>query len=178
MTNRRKILNKINQRIKTVVKRSGVDIDILHDIATDIDKVYVTDSGNINVDTTDWTNEIGEALERKIKSYLVLASEVAGPVDKDLSTFIGPLRPDERNIRIARNIKAKLEVDNEIDDLFTKYYEDVNVNVPFSVAMSPEYQDFQNQLSELGGKLARQEATYTELQSLFNQTKDLMGSFR
>lgn len=178
MTKRRQILNKINKRIQTVVNRTGVDIDILHAMATDVDHVYVTRSGNLNVDAADWTDDIGKALERRIKTYLELSYEVAESVDKELSTFIGPVRPNERNIRIARDIKAKLEVEDELDEFFQEYYDTINVNVPFSVAMSAEYLDFQNQLSDLGGKISRQEATYVEIQEIFNQAKDLMETFR
>lgn len=178
MTKRRRVLNKINARIESLAKRAGIDISLIQDRALDFDGVYITESGRLNVDAADWTDKLGERLESRIRSYAQEYSDMSDIVDEELSTFIGPLRHNERDIRIKQNIKAKYEIEDELDEFFNEFYGEVMSSLPLSRRLDDDYLDFERRLSEMGGALARQELPYTQIQELFEEAKQLMGGFK
>ena len=60
---KRQFINKINQRIRTLTKRAGVDIETILNKVESIDGVYVNDPGTgINIDTSYFTPELENRL--------------------------------------------------------------------------------------------------------------------
>lgn len=175
---RRRVLDKINLRIKSIAEHTGIDIDDLLSKVDDMDGVYVTTANRINVDAEDWNDDIQAMLEKRFKTYNQLKSDAAERVDKKLETFVGPLRTNERSIMINREIKAKFTFDNEMDEFFGKYYDNIEDTIPYKATLTPEYQSLQEKLSSLGSLWETGAASYVDAMDTYDNIKKLIDELR
>lgn len=93
MTKRRRWLNKMNQRVRTLVNKYGVDKDDILARLDKIDGVYITDSGQINVFKKFYNDKLEEVVEDLIPTYLTVKEEVF--TKTAIKDFIGPLSKDQ-----------------------------------------------------------------------------------
>lgn len=175
---RRRFLDKINLRIKSIVKHTGIDIDDLLKRVDDIDHVYVTSANRINVDAADWNSDIEAVLERRFKTYSQLNANASKQVDKKLETFVGPMRPNERSIMINKEIKAKFEFDAEMEEFFGKYYEGIEDTLPYKATTTIQYQLLLQELTDLGLLWETGVGSYTDAMDTYERVKKLIDELR
>lgn len=161
---KRQFINKINQRIRTLTRRAGVDIETLFNRIESIDGVYVNDPGTgINIDTAYYTPELENRLNNLIPTYISAREEVADsisvPKSESTADFIGPSSIEARTNKAIRSYFG-------FEDKFERYKEafyewrDAQNSARFEA--NPQAQAIVNRMSEIG-KDWYKEPDYNEL---------------
>lgn len=161
---KRQFINKINQRIRTLTKRAGVDIETLFNRIESIDGVYVNDPGTgINIDTAYYTPELENRLNALIPTYSGVREDVADsisvPKSESAADFIGPSSIEARTNQAIRSYFG-------FEDKFERYKEafyewrDAQNSARFEA--NPQAQAIVKRMSEIG-KDWYDEPDYNEL---------------
>lgn len=167
MTKRRRWLNKMNQRVRTLVNKYGVDKDDILARLDKIDGVYITDSGQINVFKKFYNDKLEEVVEDLIPTYLTVKEEVF--TKTAIKDFIGPLSKDQ----IHKSIQGYFAWSHEAEEVVKAYY-DFEDSLGTVTMATPEMVKFSEKLSELG-KVWRKsdELPYHVVRDVLNEAKDL-----
>lgn len=170
---KRRFLSKINARIKTLTKRAGVKPSDLTSLFDDIDGVWITDSGNVNMKTAYFSDSIVEQIEGLIPTYLAEADRAKQEIKdswKKAKNFIGP-RPAEPSEKVInRNIRAGFRFTNSFNENKAKFYEWADKQSAISLKTNKSYTDLEKKLSEFGSKWYKGELT---AQDRLDQLDDL-----
>lgn len=149
MTERRRWLNKINQRVNSMVKAYGIDRDTIYAQLDDIDGIYVSDDGgkathdNLNVAPEDFNKELVEAVEKKIFSRIE-AEDIA-----------------EKNIRKVKKLDPK--------DVVSK--EDIKNEIIGRFSFDEQWQDIKESYYEIEARIGSFDASLAD--SFFKKIEEL-----
>ena len=123
MVTKKQFLNKINKRIRTMVKEFGISTTDITDRIS-MDGVYTTDAGYLGIDKDFWTPELAEALEKLVPTMQQEKAEAIDRINKSISAdFIGPIPKTPSKQAIAHEAQAKYSVESAWEDIRDKYYE-------------------------------------------------------
>lgn len=165
MTQRRRFLNKINERVRSITKRTGADRDDILAKIDNIDGAYVTDYGTVNIDPDFFNDEIMEKIESVVPTYTQAKEQALKPYED----YIGPLSEKQIN----EEIKAMFSYEDDVEELVKEYYElDASLK-PWQKATA-EFKEVTNKLSELG-KQWRDELPFSQLSDVLTDIKNLKG---
>ena len=117
-------LDKINKRIRTMVKEFGIKAKDITDLI-EMDGVYTTAKGYLGIDKAFWTPELAEAIEKLVPT---MRQEKADAIERLQnsevdSEFIGPIPKKPTKGMVAREVQAKYSVESAWEDIREKYYE-------------------------------------------------------
>lgn len=116
-------LDKINRRIRTMVKEFGIKTTDITDLI-EMDGVYTTAKGYLGIDKAFWTPELAEALEKLVPTMQQEKTEAIERIQKSVSAdFIGPIPKRPSKQAIAHEVQAKFSVESAWEDIREKYYE-------------------------------------------------------
>lgn len=121
---RRQFLNKINKRIYTLTKHGVPKQDLLDWLDNqNIDGVYVTEFGQVNIDPRKWEDRKDEyikELERDFSTYYDAREEAmkAYTGGTPLADFIGPLPEGRVEQELQAMYKMKLEFEKQLVTLY------------------------------------------------------------
>lgn len=167
---KRQFINKINKRIKTLTGRAGVDIEDIESKLDGIDGVYFTNTGNLNIDTSYFDEDLVKRIDKSIPTWLnAYTREVQDITDyAEKSGLVGPidLRPSVVNEAIASRFSADADFEEEIQ----KYYEWENVQNEIDLAGNQNADIITKKLSDLGSAWAN--GRMAEARSLMGEIKD------
>lgn len=168
---KRRFINKMNARVRTLTSRAGVDIEHIFNRIEGIDGVWVTDNNLINIDTSYYTPELEKRLESLIPTYQHEIEEVR----KDYKTkvdpdFIGPATPVEHELRKA--VQAKFEFEDAFDEYIYKYYEMRDSVNPADYKANATYQRIEKELSSIG-RAWNHEPDYIDILSAFRELEKI-----
>lgn len=123
MVTKKQFLNKINKRIRTMVKEFGISTTDITDRIS-MDGVYTTDAGYLGIDKDFWTPELAEALEKLVPTMQQEKAEAIDRINKSISAdFIGPIPKTPSKQAIAHEAQAKFSVESAWEEIREKYYE-------------------------------------------------------
>lgn len=116
-------LDKINKRIRTMVKEFGISTTDITDRIS-MDGVYTTDKGYLGIDKAFWTPELAEALEKLVPTMQQEKAEAIERIQKSVSAdFIGPIPKKPSKQAIAHEVQSKFSVESAWEEIREKYYE-------------------------------------------------------
>lgn len=116
-------LDKINKRIRTMVKEFGIKTTDITDLI-EMDGVYTTAKGYLGIDKDFWTPELAKALEKLVPTMQQEKAEAIERIQKSVSAdFIGPIPKKPSKQTIAHEVQAKFSVESAWEDIREKYYE-------------------------------------------------------
>lgn len=163
---KRRLLNKINARTRSMSKKYDIDRQIIADKAIEgLDGVYVDEEfGTINITPGFESDELYEALEKAVLTN-IQAEEKAM---KSYEDFIGPLPVNTAK----KEVKAMYEFEDEVEDLVDKYYElQASVkNRPWTA--SDEYNELEAKLKSLGSDW-HDKVPFSVLQDTLDKIKEI-----
>lgn len=165
MTERRRFLNKINERVRSIANRTGASKEDILSKIDSIDGAYVTDSNNVNIDPRFFNEETMKQIEEAIPTYIGAREQALTPY-KD---FVGPLSEKQINAEI----KEMFAFEDDIDEVVKEFYELDASLLPWQKA-TQDFKDISEQLTELG-KQWHDEVPYSELSNVLSKIKDLKG---
>lgn len=151
---KRRFINKINKRIKTLVNRAGVNIDDISVALDGIDGVYITDTNNLNIDTSYYDSNLEKRIEKLIPTWTSASeTEKQDIIDyADKTGFIGPL--DLRESTVNRAIAQRFAADADFEEMIGKYYEWENSVNELDLAGNPNAAEIRNILTDFGSAWA------------------------
>lgn len=161
---KRQFINKINQRIRTLTKRAGVDIETILNRVESIDGVYVNDPGTgINIDTSYFTPELENRLNALIPTYTGVREEVASTItapEPELDEwFVGP---SSIEARVNQAIRSYFDFEDSFERYKEAFYEWRDAQNSARFEANPQAQAIVKRMSELG-KDWYDEPDYNEL---------------
>ena len=116
-------LDKINKRIRTMVKEFGIKTTDITDLI-EMDGVYTTKSGYLGIDKDFWTPELAEAIEKLVPTMQQEKAEAIERIQSSISKdFIGPIPKKPSKQAIAHEAQAKFSVESAWEEIREKYYE-------------------------------------------------------
>lgn len=116
-------LDKINKRIRTMVKEFGIKTTDITD-RIEMDGVYTTKAGYLGIDKDFWTPELAAAIEKLVPTMQQEKAEAIERIQKSISKdFIGPIPKKPSKQAIAHEAQAKFSVESAWEDIREKYYE-------------------------------------------------------
>lgn len=116
-------LDKINKRIRTMVKEFGISTTDITDRIS-MDGVYTTAKGYLGIDKAFWTPELAEALEKLVPTMQQEKVEAIERIQKSVSAdFIGPIPKKPSKQAIAHEVQSKFSVESAWEEIREKYYE-------------------------------------------------------
>lgn len=116
-------LDKINKRIRTMVKEFGIKTTDITDLI-EMDGVYTTAKGYLGIDKDFWTPELAEALEKLVPTMQQEKVEAIERIQKSVSAdFIGPIPKKPSKQAIAHEVQSKFSVESAWEEIREKYYE-------------------------------------------------------
>lgn len=167
---KRQFINKINQRIRTLTRRAGVDIEDIMTKLDGIDGVYFTDTDNLNIDTSYFTEALVKRIEKAIPTWLnAYEREVHDITDyAEKSGLVGPidLRPSVVNEAIASRFSA----DADFEDAIQKYYDWEDIQNEIDLAGNQNADIITKRLSDLGSAWAN--GRMAEARSLMREIRE------
>lgn len=161
---KRRFINKINQRIKTLVNRAGVDIETIFNRIESIDGVYVTDTNNINIDTSYFTPELERRLDKLIPTYMsvreAVSKDVTVPTAEDSANFIGP---SSREFKQNQAIQAYFRFEDDFERYKEQFYDWESRQNPVRLEMDKERAAIREAMSTIGKAWTAENPDYSEL---------------
>lgn len=161
---KRRLLNKINARTRSMSKKYDIDRQIIADKAIEgLDGVYVDEEfGTINIMPGFESEELYTALENAVLTG-IKAEEKAM---KSYEDFIGPLPVNTAK----KEVKAMYEFEDEIDDVVNEYYDLYASIMDEPWLETPEFKNLESKLQSLGS-IWRDEAPFSRLQGILDEIK-------
>lgn len=169
---KRRFINKMNARVRTLTSRAGVDIENIFNRIEGIDGVWVTDNNLINIDTSYYTPALEKRLESLIPTYQH-EIEAARKDYKQAATdpnFVGPATPVEHELRKA--VRAKFEFEDAFDEYIYKYYEMRDAMNAADYKANATYQRIERELSAIG-RAWNKEPNYIDILSAFRELEKI-----
>lgn len=156
MVTKKQFLNKINKRIKTMVKEFGIKITDITDRIS-MDGVYTTDAGYLGIDKDFWTPELAETLEELVPTMQQEKADAIERIQKAKHPdFIGPMPKKPSKQAIIHEAKSKFEVDNAWEDIREKYYEIEDLLTALD-------SDLIDKIANFGTDFYNEDASYSDL---------------
>lgn len=156
MVTKKQFLNKINKRIRTMVKEFGISTTDITDRIS-MDGVYTTDAGYLGIDKDFWTPELAEALEKLVPTMQQEKAEAIDRINKSISAdFIGPIPKTPSKQAIAHEAQAKFSVESAWEDIRDKYYEIEDLLTTMDSKLVDKIADF-------GTDFYKENASYSDL---------------
>lgn len=150
---KRNFLAKINARIKTLANRAGVDIKDITSSLDEIDGVWITNAGNLNMDTNYFNETIVAEIEELIPTYMSEADRAKTEILESwqkAKNFIGPRPEKPSEKQINRNIRANFRFDRLFNEEKEKFYEWADRQNEVTIKYNQNYNDLKDALSEFG----------------------------
>lgn len=188
---KRRFINKINKRIRTISERAGVDFDNILDRIGSIDGVYENETGNgINIDTSYYTPELEKRLEKLFPTYISLKDKMRSEMsaedkarDEQLDienskSFFGPRRANTTT-KADEMINAFFRFEDDFGKYKEKFYNWESSQKPTDLKKRGPIKEYdkkvRDKMTELG-KLWYHAPDYAELASMYRDldqiTKD------
>lgn len=176
-SNRRQILDRVNKRISSIVSHTGMDIDILHDLAQTVDGVYVTTKDRINIDEEDYYDDLGTQLDKIIKTYSTFKDDAIDRLAKQST------QPKDMDKAINREIRDHLKLEKEMDDFWSEHYAELKNSIDMAEAkglMNSWIDDeiARDSIRKLGTEYQRGELTSTELLNMLENIHDIENMYQ
>lgn len=165
MTERRRFLNKINERVRSIANRTGASKEDILSKIDSIDGAYVTDSNNVNIDPAFFNEEIMKQIENVVPTFMTAREQALKPY-KD---FVGPISEEQIN----KEIKEMFSFEDDIEDIVDEFYALDASLLPWQKA-TQEFKDISEQLSELGRQW-HDEVPFSKLVDVLDDIKKLKG---
>lgn len=174
---RRQILDRVNKRISSIVSHTGMDIDILHDLAQTVDGVYVTTKDRINIDEEDYYDDLGTQLDKIIKTYSTFKDDAIDRIAKQST------QPKDMDKAINREIRDHLKLEKEMDDFWGEHYAELKNNIEMAETegvMNSWLDDAaaRDSIRKLGTEYQRGELTSTELLNMLENIHDIENIYQ
>lgn len=174
---RRQILDRVNKRISSIVSHTGMDIDILHDLAQTVDGVYVTDKDRINIDEEDYYDDLGTQLDKIIKTYSTFKEDAVDRLSKQST------QPKDMDKAINREIRDHLKLEKEMDDFWGEHYAELKNSIDMAETkgvMNSWLDDAvaRDSIRKLGTEYQRGELTSTELLNMLENIHDIENIYQ
>lgn len=157
MVTKKQFLNKINKRIRTMVKEFGISTTDITDLI-EMDGVYTTDAGYLGIDKDFWTPELADTIEKLVPT---MQQEKANAIERLQNSevdpeFIGPMPKKPTKGMVAREVQAKYSVESAWEDIRDKYYEIEDLLTTMDSKLVDKIADF-------GTDFYNENASYTDL---------------
>ena len=190
---KRRFINKINQRIKTISTRTGVDIDNILDRVASIDGVYTNETGNgINIDTSYFTPALEKRLEKLIPTYISLKDKMRSEMsaedkahDEQLDienskSFVGPRR-ESTTTKADEQIAAFFRFEDDFQKYKEKFYDwersqDSTYLKSDKTSIGQYDKDIRGKMSELG-KIWYHEQDYGTLADIYRELDEMTKAY-
>ena len=122
---KRRFLNKINARIKTLVNRAGVERSDIKSLIH-LDGVWFTETGNLNM-TTEAFTEHKEGLMREIQSaipsYFELREDIRSDIQFKASPHIGG-EADTSLENLHKEMRAHFDYQRRFEEFTSQFYQE------------------------------------------------------
>lgn len=150
-------LDKINKRIRTMVKEFGISTTDITDLI-EMDGVYTTAKGYLGIDKAFWTPELAETIEKLVPTMRQeKADAIEGLQNSEVDPeFIGPIPKKPTKGMVAREVQAKYSVESAWEDIRDKYYEIEDLLTTMDSKLVDKIADF-------GTDFYNENASYTDL---------------
>lgn len=156
MVTKKQFLNKINKRIRTMVKEFGISTTDITDRIS-MDGVYTTDAGYLGIDKDFWTPELAEAIEELVPTMQQEKVDAIDRLNKAKNPdFIGPIPKTPSKNAIIHEAKSKFEVDNAWEEIREKYYEIEDLLTALD-------SDLIDKIANFGTDFYNEDASYSDL---------------
>lgn len=171
MDARKRFVDKINKRLKSLVNTFGIDKEQITDRIS-MDGVYTTDSGNIGIDKAFWSDELANRIDKLVPTMSQERDEAVDRiVQSGLATFQEMFGQAPATINITgkdvrREVQAKYAVEDVWDDIRTDYYG----NLP-TVDLTDAFSPVTEKLQKAGARFYNGEMTYSELMDLRSEVQ-------
>lgn len=122
---KRQFLNKINARIRTLVKRAGVDRDDIKALIH-LDGVWFTDTGNLNMTTEAFTQHkagLMREIQSAIPSYLELRENIRADIEFKASPHIGG-DGDTSIETLHKEMRAHFDYQRRFEEFTSQFYDE------------------------------------------------------
>lgn len=164
-------LDKINKRIRTMVKEFGIKTTDITD-RINIDGVYTTGKGYLGIDKDFWSPELAEAIEELVPT---MQQEKADAIDRlnkaKHPEFIGPIPKKPTKNAIIHEAKSKFDVDNAWEEIREKYYEIEDLLTAID-------SDLIDKIANFGSDFYNEDASYSDLLEFRDEIlKELESAF-
>lgn len=164
-------LDKINKRIRTMVKEFGIKTTDITD-RINIDGVYTTGKGYLGIDKDFWSPELAEAIEELVPT---MQQEKADAIDRlnkaKHPDFIGPIPKKPTKNAIIHEAKSKFDVDNAWEEIRDKYYEIEDI-------LNTIDSDLIDKIANFGSDFYNEDASYSDLLEFRDEIlKELESAF-
>lgn len=150
---KRKFIAKINARIKTLVNRAGVKFEHIESALDEINGVFITDTKNLNIDTNYFDDDLIEAIEAIVPTYLSEADRAKAEIIdswKSAKNFVGPRPAQPTEKQINRNIRAQFMFADDFAENKAKFYEWADKQNEVTLQASQSYNELKDALSDFG----------------------------
>lgn len=121
---KRRFLNKINARIKTLVNKAGVERSDIKALIN-LDGVWFTDTGNLNMTTEAFTQH-KEGLMREIQSAIPSYFELREDIRSDIQFKASPHIGGEANTSLEnlhKEMREHFSYRRQFEDFTSKFYD-------------------------------------------------------
>lgn len=162
---KRRFLNKINARVRTIANRTGADREDILSRIESIDGAYITDSNTVNLDSRFFNEETMKQIEEAIPTFSGAREKALAPYED----FVGPLSEKQIN----EEIKEMFSFEDDIEEIVKEFYELDASLLPWQKA-TQEFKDISEKLSELGRQW-HNEVPFSELSRVLDEIKNLKG---
>lgn len=150
---KRQFIAKINARIKTLVNRAGVEFEHIESALDEINGVFITDTKNLNIDTNYFDDDLIEAIEAIIPTYMSEADRAKAEIIdswKSAKNFVGPRPAQPTEKQINRNIRAQFMFADDFAENKAKFYEWADKQNEVTLQASQSYNELKDALSDFG----------------------------
>lgn len=149
-------LDKINKRIRTMVKEFGIKTTDITD-SIEMDGVYTTAKGYLGIDKAFWTPELAKALEELVPTMQQEKADAIERIQKAKHPdFIGPMPKKPSKQAIIHEAKSKFEVDSAWEEIRDKYYEIEDILAALD-------SDLIDKIADFGTDFYNEDASYSDL---------------
>lgn len=161
LSERQRFINKINARIRAQVK-AGVSRELIDsEILDAIDGVSTT-KGGITIKEEDFTEELQQVLEQKIKTMSELIKSISSDAEAYNVRSKTPTKEELIGAYNSRNFMNKV-----MDNQFKKYYDLVVNNSVENVLTSPELSKMKDSMGDFARALRKNEMA--EAKSIYDE---------
>lgn len=176
---RRQFLNKINKRIYTLTQHGVNKQDMLDWLSNqNIDGVYVTEFGQVNIDANKWKDRKDEyikELEKDFSTYYNAREEAmkAYTGGTPLADFIGPFPENRVDKELQAMYKMKLEFEEQLNTLYK--LKDKAEKLLNNVTAKQEYEDAIFKIQEIWENSKLRKVPFTKLLQDLEEIKQKLG---